>query len=93
MVLEFTDGTQATCDVLVGADGAGSAVRRTLAGELADALVMEGNSEEEATSVRDSASARFSGTFAYRGTVPADAVPGHPALEGPMFVSAAGRGD
>lgn len=40
--LEFADGTTATADVLVGADGVHSAVRRAVAGE--DAPVYSGNS-------------------------------------------------
>ena len=86
-MLEFDDGERAAFDVLVGADGVGSAVRRRLAAELAD--VQE--DEDGRARAREGANARFSGTFVYRAMIPTDAVlevmPEHPAAHDPIVVS------
>ena len=69
VVLKFQDGTQATCDVLVGCDGVHSAVRRTMYADLANEAEARGDSEEAARfkALNDPV---WSGTVAYRGLVP-----------------------
>ena len=102
IVLEFEDGSRATCDILVGADGVASAVRRALAAELADAYEpgedeCKDNDEEaqarERARIRAAGGASYSGTLMYRATIPADLVrataPDHPALESPRVVRTA----
>ncbi|PIL34307.1 hypothetical protein GSI_03082 [Ganoderma sinense ZZ0214-1] len=69
MVLKFKDGTQATCDVLVGCDGIKSAVRRTMYTDLANEVEARGELEEAAR-LRALNDPFWSGTVAYRGLVP-----------------------
>ncbi|KDQ57982.1 hypothetical protein JAAARDRAFT_177120 [Jaapia argillacea MUCL 33604] len=65
IVLKFQDGTTSTCDVLLGADGIKSAVRRTmLENEIAN------TSQEEARNLLQRVSPIWSGTVAYRGLIP-----------------------
>ena len=46
IMLKFQDGTEATCDVLVGCDGIKSAVRRTMYTRLAEEAEVGGHAEE-----------------------------------------------
>lgn len=64
--LQFQDGTTATCDILVGADGVRSAVRSAMYSQLADAALAAGKTEEEAARLRAYGDAVFSGYIAYR---------------------------
>ncbi|KAI0750640.1 FAD/NAD(P)-binding domain-containing protein [Daedaleopsis nitida] len=64
--LRFQDGTTATCDILVGADGVRSAVRSVMYSQLADAALAAGKTEEEAARLRAHGAAVFSGYIAYR---------------------------
>ena len=73
IVLKFRDGTEATCDVLVGSDGIRSAVRRTMFNELADEAEKRGETEEAAR-LRDMVEPVYSGQIAYRGLVPTSAL-------------------
>lgn len=66
----FQDGSKAECDVLVGADGYKSAVRRCLLQERAKFA----SSEKEASEILSATEPLFSGAVAYRTTVPADKV-------------------
>ncbi|KAL6309371.1 FAD/NAD(P)-binding domain-containing protein [Sparassis latifolia] len=79
LILYFADGTTATADVLVGADGVKSAVRRTAMRELA-----QGKSNAEAAQLLSAAEPRWSGTCAYRTTIPTELIkarlPGHRVL-------------
>ena len=70
IVLQFTDGMSATCDVLVGSDGIRSAVRRKMYTELADEADRKLSDE-----LRSMIEPVWSGTVAYRGLVPADKLP------------------
>ncbi|KAM5540038.1 hypothetical protein V8D89_006178 [Ganoderma adspersum] len=69
VTLKFEDGTQATCDILVGCDGIKSAVRRTMYTDLAKEAEARGE-VEEAARLRTLNDPVWSGTVAYRGLVP-----------------------
>jgi salicylate hydroxylase len=64
VVLRFQDGRQVTADIVVGADGVRSAVRRHVTG---------------------GAAARYSGTSAFRGIIPIEALPSLPDPEAIQF--------
>jgi len=87
--LTFEDGTTATCDVLVGADGLHSSVRRSLLTEIAQSYRNEGK-EEEAKDALDGIEPVWSGTNAYRAVVPAEVLakefPEHRALTTQLHV-------
>jgi salicylate hydroxylase len=88
--LLFEDGTGTKCDVLLGADGLKSAVRRSLLGEKALWAQGEGRWSEAAdlTSVIEPC---WSGTNAYRALIPGDKLkarfPNHRVLTQPTQVS------
>jgi len=65
VTLRFSDGTSATCDVLIGCDGIRSAVRGEL---IRDAFEHTAESNGTGNSLRSSRT-RFSGTVAYRALV------------------------
>jgi salicylate hydroxylase len=68
--LRFQDGSTATCDILIGADGLKSAVRKTMLQEAA--LWAESQRRNaEAAELRNSCEARFSGVLSYRTLIPA----------------------
>ncbi|VDB99296.1 unnamed protein product [Peniophora sp. CBMAI 1063] len=64
--LFFADGTQATCDVLVGADGIRSAVRATMLNELAESTEDKAHAER----LRDRVLPRYSGVVTHRIVLP-----------------------
>ncbi|KZV77667.1 FAD/NAD(P)-binding domain-containing protein [Peniophora sp. CONT] len=64
--LVFADGTDATCDILIGADGVKSAVRATMLNELASRM----DDEIEAEELRESIPPRFSGASTLRAVIP-----------------------
>lgn len=68
--LSFQDGSKAECDVLIGADGYKSVVRRYLLQERAKSAT----SEEEASEILSATEPLFTGAIAYRTTVSADKV-------------------
>jgi salicylate hydroxylase len=76
--LIFSDGSTATADILVGADGVHSATRESMFKSLGDGY------EQYIPPV-------FSGTIAYRGVISkaklAEVFPGHRALDHPKIVS------
>ncbi|PPQ94686.1 hypothetical protein CVT25_009541 [Psilocybe cyanescens] len=69
--LLFEDGTRASCDVLLGADGLKSAVRRSLLGEKAQ-WAQSQNRWSEAADITALIEPAWSGTNAYRALIPAD---------------------
>ncbi|KIM39554.1 hypothetical protein M413DRAFT_447035 [Hebeloma cylindrosporum] len=69
--LLFEDGTKASCDILVGADGLKSAVRRSLLSEKAQWAQSE-NNWSEAADIAALIEPAWSGTNAYRALIPAD---------------------
>jgi len=81
-VLEFTNGETATCDLLIGADGIHSVIRKLLLAEGKDW------SEEE---MNRNSHPLWTGVYAYRYIADAEAVrrdsPNHPALTKMMIVS------
>lgn len=86
--LQFKDGTTATCDMLIGADGIHSAIRgqmyRDLAGEI--------KTQDPAGAERllDVIDVVWSGSLAFRGVFPKEKLeaiaPGHRVMTAPMNV-------
>jgi salicylate hydroxylase len=93
--LVFEDGTTASCDVLIGADGVKSVVRKGLLTELSEARAgpssrrKEGKEEKDA--ILGAVNPSWTGTFAYRALIPGDKLrakdPNHRALTGQNQVS------
>ncbi|KAI0664557.1 FAD/NAD(P)-binding domain-containing protein [Cubamyces menziesii] len=85
--LRFHDGTTATCDLLIGADGVKSATRRIFVEELSAAARTKGRGDI-ARRCLDAGSPKWSGTLAYRAIIPSDKLrlllPNHRVLENPM---------
>jgi salicylate hydroxylase len=68
--LRFHDGSTATCDILVGADGIKSVVRKRMFQEAA----LEAESQHrnaDAAALRNLSETRFSGILSYRTLIPA----------------------
>ena len=65
IILEFADGTTATTDVLIGADGIRSAVRKTM---------FKGASGDDKADFKQYIDATFTGISIYRCLIPAEAV-------------------
>ena len=70
ILLCFKDGSEATCDLLVGSDGIHSAVRRTMYTELAT----ETSDVVKAREMMEMIDPVWSGVVVYRGLVPVDKV-------------------
>ncbi|KAF7292584.1 hypothetical protein MIND_01155900 [Mycena indigotica] len=85
--LAFEDGSRATCDVLVGADGLKSATRAALLTERVSWMQSQGR-PDEAADAAECIEPWWSGQIAYRAVIPAERLrkvsPGHPALTQPL---------
>lgn len=69
IMLRFQDGSTATCDVLIGADGLKSAVRETMFHEAAIRAESQQRNADSAQ-LRSLSKPRFSGVFSYRALIP-----------------------
>jgi len=89
ITLSFDDGTTATCNIVVGADGLHSAVRRSMLTEVAESYKKEGG-EEDAKAALEGIEPLWTGTNAYRAVIPAETLskdyPEHRALTTPLHV-------
>ena len=65
--MHFTDGTRATCDVLVGADGIGSRTRKAMYSDLANRV--RDVDPEKAAELEKPMEPSFTGTYQYRALV------------------------
>ncbi|KAJ6551770.1 salicylate hydroxylase [Mycena capillaripes] len=92
--MHFADGTTATADVLIGADGVRSATRETMFEALANQYQngFDGISRERLLRCKDPV---WTGTFAYRCVFPAEKLrkidPGHPGLDDQVLALGKGR--
>ncbi|KAH9933957.1 FAD/NAD(P)-binding domain-containing protein [Epithele typhae] len=68
IILNFRDGTSATCDVVLGSDGIRSAVRHTMYEDMAKAA----SDEKAAAELRQVSVPIWSGNIVYRGLVPVE---------------------
>ncbi|KAI0758634.1 hypothetical protein BD413DRAFT_618043 [Trametes elegans] len=73
--IQFQDGTTATCDILVGADGIKSRVRTTLYTHLADVAQAKGDTAQ-AEELRPCIPAVYSGASVFRGVLKREHVDG-----------------
>ena len=89
IILHFQDESTATCDILIGADGLKSAVRKTMFEE-AVTLAESQHRNDDAAELRDLSNLRFSGVFSYRAHIPAERLlnisPQHRVFSSPVQV-------
>ena len=90
IVLHFQDGSTATCDVLIGADGLKSVIRKTMFHEAA--MWSESQRRDaDAVQLRSLSELRFSGVLSYRALIPGARLssisPQHRALSSAVQVS------
>ena len=71
ITLCFQDGSTATCDILLGADGVKSAVRKTMLHEAASWAESQ-HRNADATELRNLIEPHFSGFSVYRALIPAE---------------------
>jgi salicylate hydroxylase len=69
IMLHFQDGSTATCDIIIGADGLKSTVRKTMFHEVAMWAESQ-HRNADAAQLRSLSSPRFSGVFSYRALIP-----------------------
>ncbi len=90
IILSFSDGTTATCDILIGADGINSIVRENMYNYMADKAEMSGSSKAKADQLRRHATATWTGQTMYRSLIPKETLihsqHGHPSLSMPVEV-------
>lgn len=84
IILHFADDSTSTTDVLIGADGLHSSVRKTLFETLDEDVV-------DPSKIRHYSDPSWTGTFIYRNVIPAKKLseldPNHVALKGFLLVS------
>ena len=84
--MNFKDGSTATCDILVGADGLKSATRKAMFEKLADAEPVV----EKANALRELIEPKWAGQYIYKNLISMEKLaanfPDHPALGGPAIV-------
>ncbi|KAL1742879.1 hypothetical protein HDZ31DRAFT_83807 [Schizophyllum fasciatum] len=90
VLLTFADGSTVMCDLVIGADGVHSMVRKLAIEDECREMADQGAPESQVDALYVSARAQWGCRFAYRGTAAASALPaGHPSLTTPMrFVGA-----
>jgi salicylate hydroxylase len=71
IMLHFQDGSTATCDILLGADGVKSAVRKTILHEAASWAESQ-HRNGDAAELRNMSEPHFSGFFCYRALIPTE---------------------
>ncbi|EKM51446.1 uncharacterized protein PHACADRAFT_263582 [Phanerochaete carnosa HHB-10118-sp] len=85
VVLEFKDGTTATCDFLVGSDGIKSVVRRTMYERFAASVEDPKEKERLLAFVKPT----WTGQYVYRGVISTEdlrkVTPDHPVFDGPLY--------
>lgn len=88
--LTFEDGTRSQCDILVGADGYKSVVRRCMLEERAR-LAHQAGRVKEAAEILGAVNPLWSGTICYRSLIPTEKLharsPNHRACTTPMQVN------
>lgn len=84
--MNFKDGSTATCDILVGADGLKSATRKAMFEKLADAEPVV----EKANALRELIEPKWAGQYIYKNLISKEKLaaicPDHPALGAPAIV-------
>jgi salicylate hydroxylase len=90
IMLRFQDGSTTTCDILVGADGLRSAVRKTMFHEAAMWAESQ-HRNADAAQLRSLSEPLFSGVFSYRALIPGERLssisPQHRVLSSAVQVS------
>jgi salicylate hydroxylase len=88
--LRFQDGSTATCDILIGADGMKSVIRKTMFQEAALWAELQ-HRNADAAELRSLSELRFSGVLCYRTLIPAARLssisPNHRVFSSPIQVS------
>ncbi|KAI0277468.1 FAD/NAD-P-binding domain-containing protein [Russula aff. rugulosa BPL654] len=94
ILLRFQDGSTATCNILLGADGVKSAVRKTMLHEAASWAESQ-HRKADAAELRNLSEPHFSGFFSYRALIPAEKLssisPQHRALSSGAHVQYLGK--
>ncbi|EIM91628.1 FAD/NAD-P-binding domain-containing protein [Stereum hirsutum FP-91666 SS1] len=82
ITLHFTDGTTAETDILIGADGIRSSVRRGMFGHLYSRASLESGLSDQDVKLKQRVEPRWSGTVAYRALITKERLEGLRKSEG-----------